>query len=108
MYQENPILSGITFSGGEPFCQPDSLYQLALKVKALGHNVMVYSGYTHKQLLAMAEKDESICRLLSVTDILVDGPYVEALRDLELKYRGSSNQKIIILNKDLDRCVDLE
>lgn len=108
MYQENPLLSGITFSGGEPFCQPDSLYQLGLKVKALGHNVMVYSGYTYKQLQTMAVNDEGIRHLLSVTDILVDGPYVEALRDLELKYRGSSNQKIIILNKIFDKLVDLE
>ena len=106
-YQENPLLSGITFSGGEPFCQPEPLYHLALKVKALGHNVMTYSSYTYTALCKMAAEDSHFKDLLSVTDILVDGPYIEVLRDLELKYRGSSNQKIIILNKSLDNLVDL-
>ena len=107
-YSENPLLSGITFSGGEPFCQPEPLYALALKVKALGHNVMTYSGYTYEQLQDMAVTDEHVRHLLSVTDILVDGRYVQQLRDLELKYRGSSNQRIILLNKKLDNLVDLE
>lgn len=107
MYRENPLLSGITFSGGEPFCQPEPLYELGKLVKSLGHNVMTYTGYTYEQLLLMAGENSGIGRLLSVTDILVDGPFIEAERDLDLKYRGSKNQKIIILNKALDRLPDL-
>ncbi len=107
-YRENPLLSGITFSGGEPFCQPEPLYALALKVKALGHNVMTYSGYTYEQLLEMAAADEHVRELLSVTDILVDGRYVQELRDLNLKYRGSSNQRVILLNKSLDKLIDFQ
>lgn len=107
-YRENPLLSGITFSGGEPFCQPQPLYALAVKVKELGHNVMTYSGYTYEQLQKMAVTDKHIRQLLSVTDILVDGRYVQELRDLELKYRGSSNQRVLILNKNLDKLVDFE
>ena len=106
MYRENPLLSGITFSGGEPFCQPAPLYELGCMVKSLGKNLMVYSGYTYEQLLDMAETNGDIKRLLSITDILVDGPYIEALRDLDLKYRGSANQKLIILNKTLDNLPD--
>ena len=107
MYCENPLLSGITFSGGEPFCQPAPLYRLAQMVKARGHNVMTYTGYTYEQLQAMAQTDQAIARLLSVTDILVDGPYIEAQRDLDLKFRGSANQRILILNKKLDNLIDL-
>ena len=107
MYCENPLLSGITFSGGEPFCQPAPLYRLAQMVKARGHNVMTYTGYIYEQLQAMAETDQAIARLLSVTDILVDGPYIEAQRDLDLKFRGSANQRILILNKKLDKLIDL-
>ncbi len=95
-FQDNPLLSGITFSGGEPFCQPKSLYQLALMVHKMGKTVMTYTGYTLEQLEAM--NDIWVQKLLGETDILVDGPYVEELRDLELTFRGSSNQRILYLS----------
>lgn len=106
---ENPLLSGVTFSGGEPFCQPAALYALGCKIKnaGLGLNLMVYTGYTYAQLKEMSKENQDIADLLSITDILVDGPYIEALRNLELKYRGSSNQNIIILNSSLDNLIDL-
>lgn len=107
---ENPLLSGVTFSGGEPFCQPAPLYALGCKIKSsgLGLNLMVYSGYTYAQLQAMAKESQDVANLLSITDILVDGPYIEARRNLELKYKGSSNQNVIILNSALDNLVDLD
>ena len=107
---ENPLLSGVTFSGGEPFCQPAPLYALGYKIKSsgLGLNLMVYSGYTYAQLQAMAKENQDVANLLSITDIIVDGPYIEALRNLELKYRGSSNQNVIILSSALDNLVDLD
>jgi anaerobic ribonucleoside-triphosphate reductase activating protein len=92
---ENPLLSGITFSGGEPFCQPKPLYELAVKVHKKGKTVMTYTGYTLEQLETM--DDIWVKKLLSVTDILVDGPYIEELRDLDLQFRGSSNQRILYL-----------
>lgn len=107
-FKENPLLSGITFSGGEPFCQPRPLSRLGQLVKGDGQNVVTYTGYTYEQLLEMSKTDEGVKDLLEVTDILIDGPYVEEKRDLDLKYRGSSNQRIIILNKKLDKLPDLK
>lgn len=107
-FKENPLLSGITFSGGEPFCQPRPLSRLGQLVKGKGQNVVTYTGYTYEQLLEMSKTDEGVKDLLEVTDILIDGPYVEEKRDLDLKYRGSSNQRIIILNKKLDKLPDLK
>lgn len=98
-FVENPLLSGITFSGGEPFCQPEPLYYLGLKVKELKKNIVVYTGYTLEQLKKLQENNPFIASLLSITDILIDGPYIEELRDLELQFRGSSNQKILYLDE---------
>ena len=91
--QENPLLSGITLSGGEPFEQAEALCALAKGVKAQGKNVMTYTGYVFEALLA--RNDPWINRLLDLTDILVDGPYKEELRDLELQFRGSANQRLL-------------
>ena len=91
--QENPLLSGITLSGGEPFEQAEALCALADGAKALGKNVMTYTGYVFEDLLA--RNDSWTDRLLDLTDTLVDGPYKEELRDLELQFRGSSNQRLL-------------
>jgi anaerobic ribonucleoside-triphosphate reductase activating protein len=93
--RENPLLAGITFSGGEPFLQPDPLCLLAEGVRALGGTVAVYSGYTLEILRDLAAESPATARLLRLTDLLIDGPYVEALRDLDLPFRGSSNQRIL-------------
>ncbi len=100
--KENPLLGGVTFSGGEPFAQPEPLADLAGDIKGLGKHLMVYTGYTYEKLLQMKEQRPAIGELLSLADILVDGPYIEAERNLTLKYRGSANQRIIDLNKTRD------
>ena len=94
-FMENPLLSGITFSGGEPFVQAEPLCHLADAVHAAGKNVYAYSGYTCEELHSLAQKIPAVGRLLDKVDVLVDGPYVEALRDLELDFRGSSNQRVL-------------
>lgn len=91
----NPLLAGITFSGGEPFLQPAPLAALARAVHALGLDVWSYSGFTLDELLARAEKDKATAALLNEIDVLVDGPYEEAERDLTLHFRGSRNQRVI-------------
>ncbi|WP_312642704.1 anaerobic ribonucleoside-triphosphate reductase activating protein [Hydrogenoanaerobacterium sp.] len=96
---KNPLLSGVTFSGGEPFCQPEALYELAQEVKKRGLNLMTYSGYTYEQLAAMALQRPAVAQLLNATDLLVDGRFVLAERDLTLTFRGSRNQRIIDVAK---------
>lgn len=95
IFLADPLLSGITFSGGEPFLQPEPLVWLARKVHEAHKNVVAYSGYTCEELLEKGEKDPHVAELLEETDYLVDGPYVERLRDLELEFRGSSNQRFL-------------
>ena len=94
-YIENPLLRGITFTGGEPFCQAEALADLGHLVKQAGGTVVTYTGYLYEDLLEMATDHPEIGELLSVSDWLIDGPYIESLRSLELLYRGSSNQRII-------------
>ena len=89
---KNPLLSGVTFSGGEPFCQAEALCAVA---DALGgqKRLMAYTGYTFEQLLTLP--DPFVLRLLSQLDLLVDGRFVEAERNISLRFRGSENQRVL-------------
>ena len=95
LIDSNPLLSGVTFSGGEPFCRADELVPLAKAVKSRGKNLLCYSGYTFEQLLDLSKANSDIFTLLELTDILVDGPFVLSQRDLTLRFRGSKNQRIL-------------
>lgn len=94
MYAENPLLSGITFSGGEPFLQAAKLALLARQVHELGGNVITYTGYWFEDLSSGSLENRASC-LLEETDLLVDGPYISNLRNLGLRFRGSSNQRLL-------------
>ena len=98
----DPLLDGVTFSGGEPFCQPEAFFNLALALKELRPdlNLMAYSGYTYEELTAM--HSEGVDRLLAIIDYLVDGPFILAERDLTLLFRGSANQRVIDMNRTRD------
>lgn len=96
---KDPFLAGITFSGGEPFCQAEAFGHMAKRVKERDLSLTVFSGYTYERLMEMAAEDEHIRRLLELTDILIDGPFINELKDLTLQFRGSSNQRIIDMNK---------
>lgn len=89
----NPLLSGVTFSGGEPFMQPSPLARLARQVHARGLDVWCYTGFTLEELLQ--KHNPATDALLAEVDVLVDGRFREELRDLTLRFRGSSNQCII-------------
>lgn len=89
----DPLLDGVTFSGGEPFCQPKAFYNLAVELKKRNLNIMAYSGYTYEELISM--NDEAVDNLLSAIDLLVDGRYMAGQRDLTLLFRGSKNQRVI-------------
>ena len=95
--QSDPLLQGVTFSGGEPFCQPAPLCAIARAVKGMGKDLVVYSGYTLEQLLEWGKEDPAVLELLRLCDTLIDGPYIQAQRDLTLRYRGSANQRVIDL-----------
>lgn len=92
---ENPLLQGVTFSGGEPFLQSSVLADLAQKLHANSLDVVTYTGYTLERLKAM--KNEGVDALLRETDLLIDGPFQFEKRDLTLPFRGSVNQRIIEL-----------
>lgn len=95
--RENPILDGVTLSGGEPFCQPEACLELARAAHALHLNVWCYTGYMYEMLLK--EADPARLALLSEVDVLVDGPFILAQKSLELKFCGSRNQRLIDLKK---------
>jgi anaerobic ribonucleoside-triphosphate reductase activating protein len=92
---------GITLSGGDPFVQPESCYEIASYAKSLGLNVWCYTGYTYEAILQMALKDDVYMKLLQNIDVLVDGRFMINLRSLSSKFRGSSNQRIIDVNASL-------
>ena len=89
--KNNPLLAGITLTGGEPLLQIPAATELAKAAKNLGLNVWCYTGYKFEDLSPEANE------LLKFVDVLVDGEYIEELRDLELKFRGSKNQRVIEL-----------
>ena len=93
----NPILSGVTFSGGEPFCQAEALVPIAELIKAKGKHLMIYTGYLLEQLQKM--KKPAVDRLLELADVIVDGPFVLAEKNLTLSFRGSENQRVIDMVK---------
>ena len=96
----NPLLSGVTFSGGEPFCQPEALVVLAKTLHEHQLDIWCYTGYTYETLLK--EADPQKMALLREVDYLVDGPYIEAQRDLTIDFRGSRNQRIIDVKASLN------
>ncbi len=95
----NPLLDGITLSGGEPFEQAEGFVGLAQEIKKRNLHLMVYTGYTYEELLEKSRSHPSWGGLLELTDILVDGRFVIEKRDLLLVFKGSSNQRIIDMNK---------
>ena len=97
----NSLLDGVTLTGGDPFCQSAACAEIAQAAKAHNLNVWAYSGWTYEQLCAMAEKDEDVMRFLKSTDVLVDGPFLLAQRTLELRFRGSRNQRLIDVQQSL-------
>lgn len=91
----DPLAKGVTFSGGEPFCQAKALAQIGARIVEAGKDIVVYTGYTLEKLLQMGEENPDILNLLAMTDLLVDGPYIAEQRDLTLQFRGSGNQRLI-------------
>ena len=100
LMKENPLLDGLTLSGGEPFEQPEACLELAKAAKDRGLGVWIYSGYSYETLLKI--KKAAIKGLLDTCDVLADGPFLLAERSLELDFRGSRNQRLIDLKASRD------
>lgn len=99
---KDPLVSGVTFSGGEPFCQAKGLSELAKEVKKRGYDLISYSGYTFEQICDDSEKHPERMELLKQCDYLIDGKFEMDKKDLTLHFRGSSNQRIIDVKKSLE------
>ena len=90
----NEEFSDVTFSGGDPLFQVEGFTELAKMVKnKTNKTIWCYTGYTYENII----KDSKMAQILPFIDVLVDGPYMHSLRDTSLKFRGSSNQRIIEL-----------
>ena len=91
--EKNSIAKKVTISGGNPLEQGSRLLSLLEKLKLLGYNVWVYSGFTFDYI------KKAYPNHLKYIDVIVDGPFMADLKDEGLQYMGSSNQRIIYLNK---------
>ena len=96
--RSNPLCRGVTFSGGEPFAQAEGFAELAQALKQLGYEVASYSGFTFEELLHGSQAQK---KLLSSIDILIDGPFLQSQKSLEIAFRGSRNQRILDVPKSL-------
>jgi anaerobic ribonucleoside-triphosphate reductase activating protein len=97
--KRNPLLDGITFSGGDPFEQAEAFAVLAREAKKLNLDIVTYTGYTYEYLVENSSRHRGWGALLDETDILVDGRYEQNKRNLLLKFRGSENQRIIDIKR---------
>ena len=93
--RRDPLVRGVTFSGGEPFCQAGAFAELADMLKANRYEVAAYSGWTFEQLCEKAKAEPDVAALLQKLDVLVDGRFEQEQLSLELKFRGSRNQRIL-------------
>lgn len=98
---KNPLLDGVTFSGGEPFCQCEPLAEMGKILKQKGYNIIAYTGYTFEYLIKNADNKNHFMELLKVCDYIVDGRFEEDKKSYLLKFKGSSNQRIIDCLKSL-------
>lgn len=96
--KENPLLSGVTFSGGEPFLHIDELSFLANEIKKRNLHLIIYTGFTWEEII----KNSSMLKLAKLSDLIIDGKFVEQERSLNIKFRGSKNQRIIHTLKSLE------
>lgn len=97
MMNGNPLLDGITLSGGEPFEQPEPVKIIAHEAHKHRLNVWAYTGWTWEEIMASPR----LRGVLAYIDVLVDGRFVTEQRSLALKWRGSANQRVIDVTESL-------
>lgn len=97
--KSDSLVEGVTLSGGDPFEQALACTKLAVEIKHFNPELTIwtYTGYTYEQLVSSGNYEWQL--LLDLTDVLVDGPFIESKKSYELKFRGSSNQRLIDMQK---------
>ena len=96
---ENPLLTGVTFSGGEPLLRAGALIPLAEGIRNRKVDLAIFTGWTFEDILA--DGDPDVLDLLSYASVLVDGPFQLGEKSLLLAFRGSNNQRILDLKKSI-------
>ncbi|MCR2033419.1 anaerobic ribonucleoside-triphosphate reductase activating protein [Anaerofustis stercorihominis] len=99
---DNPLLSGVTFSGGEPFMQAKSLYLIGKEIKNKGLNLITYTGFLFEDLLKMSENDPYILKLIKLNDYIMDGKFELKNKTYDKTFVGSSNQRRIDVKKTIE------
>lgn len=93
-------LDGVTLSGGDPMFQTEGCLKLIQSIKEeTGLNIWIYTGFKFETLLK--SKDNNVQKILELVDVIVDGPFVKEKRDLSLRFRGSTNQRVIDVKESL-------
>lgn len=107
--KSNPLLDGVTFSGGEPFCQAQALAVLGREIKKIGLNVITYTGYSFEELYEN-RRQNGWGELLDTTDYLIDGRFILDEKDWQIKFRGSRNQRYLDCRASLEagKAVEVE
>lgn len=102
---KRPYLAGVALSGGDPFFDTDKTVNFLLAllkfIKNGNFTIWIYTGFCFEDILQIESR--SARKLLSLTDVLVDGPFIQSLANKTLKFRGSSNQRIIDVQKTLEK-----
>lgn len=99
--KNNPLIKGVTFSGGDCLEQADKFAYMGKEIKKLGLNIWCYTGYTYEYILKNKDKRVGWNQLLNSIDVLVDGKFEEDKQDASLRYKGSINQRIIDIKESL-------
>ena len=97
LFDKNPLLCGVTLTGGEPFLQADAFAILAGAIQKRDKSVICYTGYTWEELLT----DSHYLPLIRQCHLIIEGPFLSERRSLDLAFRGSSNQRIIHVQDSL-------
>ena len=105
-HKVNDGIEGVSFIGGEPILQAEGFAELAKKCRKEGLSVLLFTGYSYKNLLIM--EDENVSILLKNSDVLVDGEFVESLYDRERDWVGSTNQQVIFLSDRYHAGIEFE
>jgi len=95
--RSNPLLQGITLTGGDPFFQPEASYELACKIRKLRLDIVIYTGFSWEELM----EDESLKKLALAADYVVDGKFLAEYKTLDMPFVGSSNQRVIDVKKTI-------